>query len=424
MKNVQALTLLFIANTISGFAQGISMLAIPWYFTSIIKRPDIFGVMYAVVTVLTIFWSLFSGTLIDRYPRKNIFLLINVCGFLILGSVAFTGFTLGEVPLALVILVFSVTMFIYNIHYPTLYAFGQELTEKRNYRKVNSYIEIIGQSTNMLAGGIAAILLTGISPDKALNFLGFKLKLPFSVEQWKLHEIFLLDASTYVIAITLIAFIKYTPTEILEIDRDSIQERLKKGFRFLKEHQSLFIFGVGSYAVFAVLLVQIHMLVPMYVENHLQEGSDVYASTEIFYTMGALFVGLIFGRLMKSLNEVKAILAKMFLTFIVMMIAAFTKVVGLFFAVYFIMGITNSGTRILRITYLFDHIPNNIIGRANSVLHVINILMRFSLIAAFSLPFFTTGNNVTWAYFACGIFVLIFTVPLLLNFRKLVASRA
>jgi MFS family permease len=271
----------------------------------------------------------------------------------------------------------------------------------------------------MAAGAMAAILLTGTDAQNQFNLLGIKIKLPISIDQWEMHEIFLLDGMTYLVSIVLIIFIRYKPIENIDIDTDTIKERLKRGFAFLKKNPSLFHFGVGSYAIFAVLLVQIHMLVPSYVENHLEMAGDIYSSTEIYYTLGALFMGLTLGRLMKNLNSVKVIIGKMILTFIVMMLAAFTKAVGIFFLTYFIMGITNSGTRILRITYLFDHIPNNIIGRANSVMHVINILMRSALIGLFALPFFTKNGNVTWAYFICGIFVLLFTIPLFANLKKL-----
>ena len=43
MKNRQAISLLFLSNIISGFAQGISMIAIPWYFVDQIGKPLLFA---------------------------------------------------------------------------------------------------------------------------------------------------------------------------------------------------------------------------------------------------------------------------------------------------------------------------------------------------------------------------------------------
>ena len=416
MKNKKALALLFTANAISGFAQGISMLAIPWYFTTELNDPGAFGTMYAAVTFLTIFWSLYCGTLVDRFPRKNIFLIASLSGGAILLAVALCGYLTGSIPVLLVMFVFAATMFNYNIHYPTLYAFGQELTTKENYRKVTSYIEIMGQSTSVLAGAIAAILLSG-TDNGIFDLLGIKIHLGFDISKWNLHDIFLLDASTYFIAFALILFIRYTPVEQLEIDRESIYKRVLSGIKFLKERPMIFLFGNCSYNIFVILLVEIHLLLPLYVDRHLHEGADVYASSEIYYALGALLAGFGTNYLMRFMNEVKAIIAKMLLTTFVLVLCAFTQSVGVFFAISFLIGIANAGTRILRVTWLFHHIPNNLIGRTGGVFHVINILLRSGFIALFSIPFFSQGSNITWAYFICGVFVLISALPLIV-YRK------
>ena len=161
MKNRRAFQLLLTANAISGFAQGISMLSIPWYFGSVLNQSSVFNIATGCITLATIVWSLYAGTLIDKYPRKNVFLVINTCGGLVLCSVALTGYLRGSLPPSLILLVFACTMFIYSIYFPSLYAFGQEITEREHYGKMNSRLEIQGQATSMLAGAVWAILLSG-----------------------------------------------------------------------------------------------------------------------------------------------------------------------------------------------------------------------------------------------------------------------
>ena len=118
MKNKKAISLLFLSNIISGFAQGISMIAIPWYFVEVVGRPEVFATAYLFITFATLFWGLYAGTLIDRYSRRNLFILINlVCG-LIIGTVAISGFFSSNMNDLLVILVFATTIFNYNVHYP------------------------------------------------------------------------------------------------------------------------------------------------------------------------------------------------------------------------------------------------------------------------------------------------------------------
>ncbi len=418
LKNKKALYLLIAANAVSGFAQGISMLAIPWYFSDILNRSSTFGAIYGTVTFLTLFWGLYVGTMVDKYPRKNIFLFITLIGGLIIGSVALTGYSLGEVPLPLIGLVFCVTMFVYNIHYPTLYAFGQEITEKKDYGKINSIIEIQGQSTSVLSGAFAALLITGVNQE-FLTSLGLENIFSFTIEPWSLHEIFLMDACTYFVAFILILLIKYTPIKPKTVDTGSVFKRLKQGASFLKQSPLLFYFGVCSYTIFAMLLIHIHQLMPIYVNIHLDASSAVYAGAEMLYALGALISGIGIRWAFKNTNTVKAIIILMLMSVFVFELTAFTQQSLILILVCFVLGITNAGTRVLRITYLFNHIPNNIIGRAGSVFQTLNVIMRFSFITLFSLTFFAKTDNITWAYFISGLFIFLSIIPLLFFYKRL-----
>ena len=81
--------------------------------------------------------------------------------------------------------------------------------------------------------------------------------------------------------------------------------------------------------------------------------------------------------------------------------------------VVYLLGITNAGVRILRTTYLFNNIPNNLIGRATSVFSSLNIIVRISLISLLSLPFFNLDDNIRWGYLI-GVFLMIISSFILL----------
>ncbi|MGC6429004.1 MAG: MFS transporter [Flavobacteriales bacterium] len=419
MKNKQAIGLLFLANIISGFAQGISMLAIPWYFADILKMPSTYAIGYAIFTFLSLFWGLFSGTLIDRYSRKKMFLYSNLVCAIIIGMIASFGLYQDNTPWIMALLVFGTTMFHYNIHYPNLYAFGQEISEPKDYGKLNSYIEIQGQSTSILAGGFAAILLTG-TDSKSINLLGLDVTLPFEIEKWKIHEIFLMDAISYFIAFLVILFIKYKPIHTKIIDQGTIIDRLKQGVSFLKTNYLLFIFGICSYIIFTFLIVEMFVLVPNYVSNYLNEGGNVFASSEVYYSIGALISGFSIRKLFDNKNPVYGIIVMMMATIIGCILLFATKDVMIFYFVTFLIGLSNAGTRILRITYLFSHIPNNIIGRATSVLNSISVLIRTLLIGILTIPFFTKGETINFGYLVGAIILLIAVIPLIKNYKKLV----
>ncbi|MGZ5302917.1 MAG: MFS transporter, partial [Bacteroidia bacterium] len=306
MRNKKTLYLLFAANSISGFAQGITMLAIPWYFASIVKNSSLFGTAYSAITIIGIGWILYAGTLIDRYSRKNIFLSLNIVGALVLGLIAASGYIFGQVPQALALLAFATTIFIYNLHYPTLYGLGQEITEKENYVKMNSQLEIQGQVTSMLSGGTAAVLLAGLSEGNT-NFLGYEMYVPFSIKAWELHEIILLDSFTYIVAFLIISRLKYTPVVQRTIDTSHILQRLRTGLGFLKQRPYLFLFGICSLSIFVVSMVHTYYLLAVYISKHLQASAFTYAACELFYAFGAVMAGLSIRRIFHKMAASTAI---------------------------------------------------------------------------------------------------------------------
>ncbi|MBC8265987.1 MAG: MFS transporter [Flavobacteriales bacterium] len=419
MKNKKAISLLFLSNIISGFAQGISMIAIPWYFVEVIGRPEVFASAYLIITFVTLFWGLYAGALIDRYSRKKLFILINlVCG-IIVGGVAISGYLTNTTNDLLVILVFAITIFNYNVHYPNLYAFGQEITEKKHYGKLNSYIEIQGQSTSILAGAFAALLLTG-TINKTMNLGGFIITFPFDIHPWKIHEIFLMDAITYMIVILIFMQIKYSRIVTDKIEMGTLFSRLKSGILYLKKNSLIFHFGLSSYMLFAFLLVEIHILLPTYVHDFLEGKGDIYASAEVYYSLGAILAGVFVIRFFRKKNSIFGIILLMLIVSFAFVGMAFIKSLWYFFIANLILGLTNAGVRILRTTYLFNHIPNNIIGRTNSVFNSLNIMVRMCLIGLFAMPYFLTNDNVRWGYLVGAVMIILAIVPLLLHYKSLI----
>jgi len=419
VKNKQAIFLLFLANIISGIAQGISMIAIPWYFVKIVSRPEIFSNSYFLITFLTLFWGLYAGTLIDRYSRKKLFIVINIfCGILI-GAIAFYGNYHGSLDDFLVILVFGITIFNYNVHYPNLYAFGQEITEPKNYGRLNSYIEVQGQVTSVLAGAFAAILLTGTN-NNFLDIGGISFVLPINIEPWDIYEIFLLDAATYVAVIFIFMLIRYKKIAKEKIHTEGLFDRLQGGFRYLIDHPIIFVFGVVSYMLFAFTLVEIHVVLPLYVQNFLKMGGNVFASAEIYYSFGAIFSGLLILRIFKKFSTVNGVIILMLIVGFAFYLMFIYKILWIFFLGNFLLGITNAGIRILRTTYIFNHVPNNLIGRAGSVFNTLNIVVRMLLIGLFSLSFFQIDDNIRFGYLIGVLLMILSVIFLLIWHRKMV----
>lgn len=417
MKNQRAIWLLLLANGISGVAQGISMLAVPWYFTGIVHQESLYGRIFLATTFVSMFWGLFAGTLIDRYERKKIFMAINLAGFTILGGITVWGFASGQLPWYGVAAVFATTMFIYNIHFPNLYAYAQEITPKEEYSRVTSLLEIQGQLAYTMSGGIAAILLKGI--DGHFSFLGKDVQLPFHIPAWEIHEIFAINAITYLIASIIIWRIHSLSLVKDAYDLSPLSERLKTGVRFLKKHPLIFHFGNASLLVFLTIMVFSMYVMPVYVNSYLKQDGDVYAFGDMAFSFGALIAGFLTTKLFADKGAVRGIIILSAVAGIMYAGIVGSKLLAVFFFAQFIIGACNAAVRIMRVTYMFHHIPNRVIGRTGSIFFVVNVLLRMCLIALFSLPFFHEASNILWAVGA--LMVVCFTAVGILayNYQRL-----
>jgi len=397
------------------------MIAIPWHFASILGMPSFFGMLYAAITFSALFWGLFVGTAVDRYNRKSIFIAISISGGLILASIAASGYYQGAVHYWLAGLAFAVTYFIYSIHYPNLYAFAQEITEQKDYGRITSYIEIQGQLTSMLAGAFAAMLLTGVS-EGSMEFLGRSIEFPFSIEKWELHEIFMLDALTYFVAFILILCIRYKSVADRVIDEGTVKERILTGFKFLKSNPYVFLYGTASFSVFVTILIIGFFLLPIYINNHLQAGAGTYAISDVCFAFGAVLAGVGIRWIFQRTTTVMAVILMSLSTAVIYFFYAYNYNIMLFYITMLMVGVSNAGIRILRMTYIFNHVPNDVIGRTNSVFGMINILIRLVFISAFAIPFFSEGNNIIYPFMILGIFILLSVVPMVYKYKGLIKS--
>ena len=403
MENKAAIYRLLGANLISGFTQGLNMIAIPWYFIDIIKKGSLYGILFATITFIALFWTLYAGTLIDRFNRKKIFLVINLLGFIVLTGFGLYGVFMNGVEVWMVGAIFMFSIMVFNIHYPTVYAFSQEIMEPAHYGRVSSMIEVQGQSSSVFAGAIAVLLLGGtVGKLQWLSAL-----IGFEIEPWEIYEIFLLDGFTYLIALVIIYSIKYTSLSKHQYVKESLKTRFKEGLDFLKANKAIMWFGLLSFTVFIVTIVEGFYLGAIYVSDYLMEDAVVYTSAEMLYAAGALIAGIFIRRIFRKLNPIHSLLIIFIFLSIGFFICGITRSSLIFILFSFLLGLSNAGTRVIRITYLFQLVPNKIIGRVNGIFASYQTLMRGLFILFFTLPFFLKEQNIRIPFILFGLFLLI-----------------
>ncbi len=413
MKNIVAIRLLLLANFISGIAQGISMISIPAYFAQS-GQSKWFNIAYVIITVGSLFWSLYGGTLIDKYNRKNIFLALNIFNGIAIGTIAYLEYHGIVATNLLAASVFALTFLNYNLHYPCFYAFMQEISEREHYSKIASYIEVQSQLATALSGAAAALLIGG-----GLQTQWFSVEL----EPWSLAQIFALDAMTYFVALAIIFSIRFVPISERNEEVGSVFKRLQVGYQYLSDRPYIFLFGIVTHAVFVVTLLHVFNLAPLYVAQVLEAPSQVFALSEVFYALGAITAGVAIHKIFGAMTFVKAIIILMGITILEMVGLITMRSVWVFYGISLLLGLTNAGIRVIRVSYLFEVLPNQVMGRANSIFFLTNVIARIFFLSLFSLAFFHESGQVIYAFLVLSLFIFVGMAILIIFYQRIVQVR-
>jgi hypothetical protein len=399
------LWLLFAANIISGIAQGVSMLAIPWYFARNHHAAD-FNFAYAFITLFTLVWGVLAGGLVDRWPRRQVFIGTSLIQAAILLSVSSLGFASGAIPDFFILAVFATTLLGYQIHYPNLYAFAQEITPPRHYAKLTSQLEITGQCTSILSGALAALLLSGCGTEGTPAWWQQVCGFSPVIRPWSLAEVFALDGITYVVAAGLISRIHYVAQCPTRRETGSFGQRMASCLAFLRRQPMLIVFGSFSNVVFVAVSVELHTLMPTYLLNHLKSGPLLTGTAQALFAVGALLAGIVIRRLFASRSTQQAIIVLMAVAGASFALVALGSSAFLFCLFCFVTGFANTGIRIFRMTYLLKKVPNYLMGRVNSVFTLTNTSMRALFSLLFSQAYFTSGPHITMPFLIIGVYVI------------------
>ena len=171
------------------------------------------------------------------------------------------------------------------------------------------------------------------------------------------------------------------------------------------------------------MLVSLFAIMPMYITNYLQEGGQVFGTMEVLYGLGALTAGVFISRLSINMTKTKTIILLMLLTTVILALCTVVKSVPFYFLVGLTIGFTNAGTRVLRVSYLFSHIPNQVIGRVNSIFSLLNIIMRGVFVMIFSIGFFSEGTNIIYAYVIMALFTFVSGLVLWKNYKRITSHQ-
>jgi MFS family permease len=354
--------LILAANLLSSIGSGITMVAIPWLLVSENNGATWFGYATIVMTMINFIMAPFIGQWVDRFPRKKILMIGELVGFLMVLFFAVCGFMGFEYGIWHYMILYGTGSFYYNLFYPGMFALNQEIFPKSVYKSLNGAMEIQGQLSSVIAGAIAALLIGKITLEWILFF----------------------DALTYLSALGLFWAIPYVQkTRESSLD-DRFWIKLTEGYRYMKSRPKLFLFLLASFVPFIGVMVT-NYLFPVYLVDVLKVDGSTYGAQSMVYGIGAVLAGIMIPLFAKKWGNENSVLVTTFLYTIGISLIVFTKVVPVYLILISLLAFGNAGTRVARNSFLMDSIPNQIIGRVDSLFRTIGLAIRVVLLSVFTV---------------------------------------
>ncbi|WP_261306264.1 MFS transporter [Paenibacillus andongensis] len=383
---------LMIANILSSIGSGITMIGVPWLLVNRAGGSEIFGYATLASTIILFFLSPHIGVYIDRISRKKMLLGSEVVGGSVTLLFALWGLSAGHFETwQLIVIYFSGSLY-YNVHFPTQFAFTQEIFSKEQYKTLNSILEVQNQSTSMIAGGLASLLIDHI--DFA----------------W----ILLADAMTYFLGFGLFLLIPYIKNRSVTANGAvSMWSNIREGFAYLKTRPLLVMFFLCALMPFLCVMVG-NYLYPVYITSVLHGGANVLGAADMIFAIGAVVAGLTVPLLMQRLGSYYTTILSFVIFSLSIVFFYVFPLVSIFLLFKTLNGWGNAGSRVARNTILMEMVPNHLIGRVNSFFNTVGMGMRVLLIGVCTQIVSFQGARTA---------ILLLGVLLVVSFIGLIGSR-
>ncbi|TQR20461.1 MFS transporter [Psychrobacillus vulpis] len=362
MKNLyndSRFRLIIFANIASSIGSGITMIAVPWMLVSSNNGSAVFGYVTICMTIISFLITPLVGNLIDKMSRKKLLLTSKIVSLIVLLAFSLIGFVGLSYEVWHYIIIYMIGSLYYTIFYPTMFALNQEIFQKDQYKTLNGTMEVQGQLSSVIAGALASILLS----------------------KWDFQYILLLDVLSYAAAIYFYLKIPYTWTNIRKTKSIS-KSRATEGLMYMLKRPAMFLFLMFSVMPFIGVMIT-NYLFPVYLADVLKTSGSFYGIQGMIYGVGAVIAGIIVPIIARKIGDEKTIIYSVITYTIAISLIIFANV-PFYLSLMFFIALGNSGARVARNSFLMDKVPNELMGRVDSLFRTIGLLLRIVLLAIFT----------------------------------------
>ena len=395
-------TLFFLGNAISLIGFGLNLISISWLVLEETGSELALGKIMAAATIPGVLLALFAGVIIDRMNRKWLMVILDIVRMVIiivfLSTLLLNSFTM----MSLFIMVFL--MGIGNsLFWPTAQAFVQQLVEPDEYFNANALLSASYQTGSILGAGLGGLVVHYFGVNTALA----------------------INALTYLVSGILISLAPFSYQK-RSGNTEKIISALMKGFRFFQQNIGVLLLGLTTILADVAIWGAMSVITITMSRDIYLAGSWGYGIMEGLYGIGALLSTIVAGIGSTILGKHRFLLVCYIISAIMAWLSPGFSHVVLAALAYLFMGLHNNSARICIRTTFMEQVPNEIMGRVQTILGVYTrvAVITSAILAGWIVENYSvqTGMNFTSIHFilaAAGI-ILVLLIP---KYRPIIVSR-
>jgi len=379
----------FLGNIISLIGFGFNLIAISWLVLEETQSEFALGKIMAVATMPGLILALVTGVIIDKVNRKWLLVNLDIFRLIIIGAFIYLlqndGFSLSILYPTAMLMGLGNSLF-----WPTAQAFVQELINDKEYFSANALLSASYQVGSLLGASIGG----------------------FVVHFYGALEALYVNAFCYLISGILIALAPFT-SKNTDTKHEKVFHAVSKGFIFLKDKTSVLFVGVTTILSDIAIWGALSVLTITISKEIFLKGTWGYGLMDGMYGIGALLSTLVIAKIVNKIGREKSLMACYLLAGLSCFLSPLMPSIYLAGIAYFFMGLHNNSARIIIRTLFMEIIPNNIMGRVQTIFGVYTRIMMLSsaLLAGWITEEFNPfhGMNFATAHYIIaliGIFII------------------
>ena len=350
LKN-RTFLLFFSGNVMSLVGFGFNLIAISWIVLERTGSEYALGKIMASATAPGLFLALFAGVIIDRLNRKWLLVYLDIFRFFVVLSfiIVYNNFSFEMWMLYPSVFLMGLGN---SLFWPTAQAFVQEIVDEKDYFDANKLLSASYQVGSILGASLGGFIVHLFDPVIALWF----------------------NVITYLISGVLIAL---APFKHRSKNKNSLNltDSLAVGFNFLKKKINILTLGITTILSDVAIWGALSVLTITISKEIFNKGTWGYGLLDGLYGLGALLSTLLVGYFSKKIGRGQYLIICYLIAALACAIAPIMPKIFSAAIIYAIMGLHNNSARIIIRTIFMENIPNDIMGRVQTIFGVYTRVM-------------------------------------------------